>query len=212
MNPNFVRRARWRELDLAQIHLWPNSTRRWTLVGLGIVVVLFGVWVGVWPRYQKLVLMRAEIQSYQVQVQNIYGVPVPAATEGSSERDLAQPSRAWMTDLAVLARRHGLSEVQIKAQILDAGAQVRLREYAQRALGAGSGAAAAVPVSWGQGSVLAQVEVQGSYSDVLAFVAELGHWEAWLGIVEVNMSAVLDEAGQPSRVKWEAGLWYRAQE
>ncbi len=217
MSARFSRESSWRDLDLAQMHLWPSAARRWTIAVLALAVLCMGILFLIWPRYEHLLQSRAQISTTQAQI--LSAVQAPAALNSISTliptvSDSNQS--AWLTGLAQAAHQHHLTMVVIKARELDEAGRTQLRDLAIKSSNVTGSAAAPTGAnlqrdasadklpSWLTPIAQVNIEVQGRYSDVLAFASELGASEQWLGVGSAQINGL-----NQGQVKWQAGLWYQ---
>ena len=72
MSNYWARVRRWRDLDLAQMHLWPNAPRRWTVAILAALLLGLCVFYFILPRYERLAEEQKQVLNTQNQIIKAY--------------------------------------------------------------------------------------------------------------------------------------------
>jgi membrane protein implicated in regulation of membrane protease activity len=68
MSDYLRRNTRWRDLDLAQMHLWSNAPRRWTVAFLAVLLLGLCVFYFILPRYERLAEEQKQVLNTQNQI------------------------------------------------------------------------------------------------------------------------------------------------
>ena len=208
MSNYWARATRWRDLDIAQMHLWPNAPRRWTVVFLATSLLGFCVFYFILPHYDRLAEEQKQVLNMQNQIINAYQISPISLTDIPPIRQIKRSEESvWLSDLASLARKHHLNSVMLKTHELDEGQRSQLRERVQSVLKGNSRRinqqGLDLPLDWLNQVGWVHITAQGSYSNLLAFVAELGARDEWLAVDGVELSAI-----KHNQVHWQGSFWY----
>ncbi|MBS1175523.1 MAG: hypothetical protein H6R05_1654 [Burkholderiaceae bacterium] len=206
---DYVRRnTRWRDLDMAQMHLWPNAPRRWTVAFLAALLLGLGVFYWIVPRYERLTEAQKQVLDTQNQIIKAYQTSPVSLTNIPPIRQIKRSEESvWLSDLASLAHNHHLNAVVLKTHELDETERTRLREQIQTAVKNNpqwvNKQGGDLPLDWLAQVGWVDISAQGSYADVLAFVSDLGAHDEWLAVGGVELNAI-----NQTQVHWHGGFWY----
>lgn len=208
MSNYWARVRRWRDLDLAQMHLWPNAPRRWTVAILAALLLGLCVFYFILPRYERLAEEQKQVLNTQNQIIKAYQTTSLSLSDIPPIRQIKRDQESvWLSDLASLARKHHLNSVVLKTHELDEGQRGQLRERVQSALKDNpqwiNKQGVDLPLNWLNQVGWVHITAQGSYSNLLAFVAELGARDEWLAVDGVELNAT-----KHNQVHWQGGFWY----
>lgn len=200
--------SRWRELDLAQMPFWPNSPRRWTLALIALLLLLILGLNTLLPRLSQLDGEQHQTQQLQQQIHQLYQTSPQLLTNLPPVRPIRHAEEsAWLAGLATQARNHSLSRVDISNHDLTDAERVKFREYIQNTTPSSlqliNKDGLNLPLDWLDQVGWVQIDVQGSYTDVLSYAADLGMHDEWLAVNHVTTKAV-DE----NQVHWQISFWY----
>lgn len=208
MSDDWTRTVRWRDLDVAQIHLWPNGPRRWTVAFLAALLLAAGVFLFVLPRYTGLTQAQQQVLQTQNQIIKTYQTSPLSLNEIPPIRQIKLGEEStWLNDLASLASQHHLNSVVLKTHDLSDTERNQLRERIQNTLkeqpqwlnNQGGG----FPLNWLNEVGWVHIAVQGSYSDVVSFITALGEHDEWLMMGDIELNAA-----NQAQVRWQGGFWY----
>ena len=208
MSNDWTRTARWRDLDVAQMHLWPNGPRRWTVAFFAALLLVAGVFVFLLPRYTRLTQVQQQVLQTQNQIVKTYQTSPLSLSEIPPVRQIKQNEEsAWLSDLASLASHHHLNSVVLKTHELSDTERNQLRERVQNTLKDHpqwfNSQGGTVPSDWLNQVGWVHIAAQGSYSDLVAFVSALGEHDEWLAMGDIELNAV-----SQGQVRWQGGFWY----
>jgi Tfp pilus assembly protein PilO len=208
MSAHSPRSTRWRDLDIAQMHLWPNAPRRWTLAFLAAVLLGLCVFAWIVPRYERLAQAKQAVLNSQNQILSAYQNTPSTLSDIAPVRQIKRSEEnTWLTDLAQSARNHHLNATVLKPHELNETERNQLRELIQARIKNSPQSANQTYIQWSLDGVnqvgWIDISAQGTYSDVLAFVTELGGHDEWLALGGVEIKAI-----SQNQVQWQGGFWY----
>ena len=212
MSDYLRRNTRWRDLDLAQMHLWPNAPRRWTVAFLAVLLLGLCVFYFILPRYERLAEEQKQVLNTQNQIIKAYQTsPISLADIPPIRQIKRSEESLWLSDLASLARNHRLNSVVLKTHELAETERNQLREQIQTALKNNpqwvNKQGGDLPLDWLAQVGWVDISAQGSYADVLAFVSDLGAHDEWLAVGGGELNAI-----NQMQVHWHGGFWYYKEE
>ena len=116
MSNYWARVRRWRDLDLAQMHLWPNAPRRWTVAILAALLLGLCVFYFILPRYERLAEEQKQVLNTQNQIIKAYQTTPLSLSDIPPIRQIKRDQESvWLSDLASLARKHHLHSIAFPA-------------------------------------------------------------------------------------------------
>ncbi len=197
----------WRDLDVAQMAHWPNAVRRWVLAVLSLALLMILMVMLVWPRAVQLQSELAHIRQTQQQIRQALSMP-PDVLKGVPPARLIRVDEEvqWLANIATLARERNLSAVSLKVQEPSETERKAFTDDINQAVKENAQAAhretPKYAMDWLNQTAILSVSVQGTYADILAFAADLGAHDEWLGIVSSELEAV-----GADQVRWSVRFW-----
>lgn len=194
----------WRDLDVAQMQLWPDAPRR---VFLGMCAVLLTAllgWFYLLPRYETYLANRNQTQNlqqkYEQAVQRSIQIESQklAAQSRGEQTVRADDVSSWISAFAKTAQEHGLTNLSIKPAKETATAQNPNTPNSADKADAGKETLINQPN-------VGQLSVSGSssYADLLHWLESLSQNQAILTVDEVNV-----QAGKEGAVAWSVRVLY----
>lgn len=207
MKRYFGQQIHWRDLDLAQMAFWPNAPRRWVLTLFSVLLLLGLMWGWVWPQAKRLQTELNHIQATQQQIRQSFALAPSVLAQMPPVRMIRHDEEPeWLANLASTARARQLNAMSFNVSEPSDAQRQKIRELVQYVVQQNSQLFQSVgdlPMGWLNQIGMVQISVQGSYTDVLGLVSDLGTHDEWLCIESSELDAVGSD-----QVRWNVSLWY----